>query len=79
MAGWSVIQRRQKATAIARTAIAKDAMSKGAHSTATRKMIGKLAAAEGGTLLLDEIGELPQESQAKLLAFLQSAYEAAAK
>jgi len=45
---------------------------KGAHSTATRKMIGKLAAADGGTLLLDEIGELPQESQAKLLAFLQS-------
>ncbi len=45
---------------------------KGAHSTATRKMIGKLAAADGGTLLLDEIGELPQESQAKLLSFLQS-------
>jgi Nif-specific regulatory protein len=45
---------------------------KGAHSTATRKMVGKLAAADGGTLLLDEIGELPQESQAKLLAFLQS-------
>ena len=45
---------------------------KGAHSTATRKMIGKLAAADGGTLLLDEIGELPAESQAKLLGFLQS-------
>jgi Nif-specific regulatory protein len=45
---------------------------KGAHSTATRKMIGKLAAADGGTLLLDEIGDLPQESQAKLLSFLQS-------
>jgi Nif-specific regulatory protein len=45
---------------------------KGAHSTATRRITGKLAAADGGTLLLDEIGELPQESQAKLLAFLQS-------
>jgi len=30
MAGWSVIQRRQKATAIAGTAMAKHAMSKGA-------------------------------------------------
>ena len=45
---------------------------KGAHSTATRKMVGKLAAAHGGTLFLDEIGELKLESQAKLLGFLQS-------
>jgi Nif-specific regulatory protein len=44
----------------------------GAHSTATRKILGKLAAAEGGTLLLDEIGELSLNLQSKLLQFLQS-------
>ena len=44
----------------------------GAHSTANRKMIGKLAAAEGGTLFLDEIGELGLSVQGKLLQFLQS-------
>ena len=32
---------------------------RGAHSTATRKVAGKVAAAEGGTLFLDEIAELP--------------------
>jgi Nif-specific regulatory protein len=30
----------------------------GAHSTATRRVEGKVAAAEKGTLLLDEIGDL---------------------
>jgi len=35
-------------------------------------MEGKLAAAEGGTLLLDEIGELPIGAQAKLLQLLQT-------
>jgi Nif-specific regulatory protein len=45
---------------------------KGAHSTATRRMPGKIAAAEGGTLMLDEIGELPLALQGKLLQFLQS-------
>lgn len=45
---------------------------KGAHSTAHRKTPGKIAAAEGGTLLLDEVGELPPSIQAKLLGFLQS-------
>jgi Nif-specific regulatory protein len=44
----------------------------GAHSTATKKTIGKLAAAKGGTLFLDEIGELPMSSQSKLLQFLNS-------
>lgn len=44
----------------------------GAHSTATRRIEGKLAAAEGGTLFLDEIGELAVSAQAKLLQFLQS-------
>lgn len=45
---------------------------KGAHSTATKRTPGKLAAAHGGTLLLDEIAELPLEAQAKLLQFVQS-------
>jgi Nif-specific regulatory protein len=44
----------------------------GAHSTATRRMPGKIAAADGGTLFLDEIGELPLALQSKLLQFLQS-------
>jgi Nif-specific regulatory protein len=44
----------------------------GAHSTATRRIDGKVAAAEGGTLFLDEIGELTPAAQAKLLQLLQS-------
>jgi Nif-specific regulatory protein len=44
----------------------------GAHSTATRPIEGKVHAAEGGTLLLDEIGEVPHAVQAKLLQLLQS-------
>jgi transcriptional regulator with GAF, ATPase, and Fis domain len=44
----------------------------GAHSTAVRRMEGKVAAAEKGTLFLDEIGDLAQPSQAKLLQLLQS-------
>ncbi|MEY2930759.1 MAG: hypothetical protein RL033_1508 [Pseudomonadota bacterium] len=44
----------------------------GAHSTATRRMDGKLDAAEHGTLFLDEVGELTLATQAKLLQFLQS-------
>ncbi|HWP65636.1 MAG TPA: sigma 54-interacting transcriptional regulator [Candidatus Limnocylindria bacterium] len=44
----------------------------GAHSTATRRIEGKVAAAEGGTLFLDEIGELTSSAQAKLLQLLQS-------
>jgi Nif-specific regulatory protein len=44
----------------------------GAHSTATRRIEGKVAAAEGGTLMLDEIGELAPAAQAKLLQLLQS-------
>lgn len=44
----------------------------GAHSTATSRMEGKVAAAGRGTLLLDEIGVLPPGAQAKLLQLLQS-------
>jgi Nif-specific regulatory protein len=45
---------------------------KGAHSTATRRMEGTIDAASGGTLLLDEIGEMPLSMQSKLLLFLQT-------
>ncbi len=44
----------------------------GAHSTATRRIDGKVAAAEDGTLVLDEVGELSQAAQAKLLQFLDT-------
>ncbi len=44
----------------------------GAHSTATRRMDGKVAAAENGTLFLDEVGDLSLPAQAKLLQLLQS-------
>jgi Nif-specific regulatory protein len=44
----------------------------GAHSTATRRMDGKVAAAENGTLFLDEVGDLCLAAQAKLLQLLQS-------
>jgi DNA-binding NtrC family response regulator len=44
----------------------------GAHSTATQRTEGKIAAAEHGTLLLDEVGDLPPPAQAKLLQLIQS-------
>lgn len=44
----------------------------GAHSTAQRRIDGKVAAAEHGTLFLDEIGDLSLQAQGKLLQLLQS-------
>jgi transcriptional regulator with PAS, ATPase and Fis domain len=44
---------------------------KGAFSGATRNHDGFVRAASGGTLLLDEIADLPAESQAALLRVLQ--------
>ena len=44
----------------------------GAHSTALRRVPGKVAAAEGGTLVLDEVDELSPACQAKILHLLQS-------
>jgi transcriptional regulator with GAF, ATPase, and Fis domain len=44
---------------------------KGSFTGATERRIGKFELASGGTIFLDEIGELPLELQAKLLRVLQ--------
>ena len=44
---------------------------KGAFSGAHRARQGRFATADGGTLLLDELGEMPLASQARLLRVLQ--------
>src|SRR5690606_28345905 len=44
---------------------------KGAFTGAVSQRVGRFELADGGTLLLDEIGELAPEVQAKLLQVLQ--------
>ncbi|MGC2210919.1 MAG: sigma-54 dependent transcriptional regulator [Candidatus Korobacteraceae bacterium] len=46
--------------------------TRGAFTGAVQSRLGKIHAAQGGTIFFDEIGELPLASQAKLLRFLES-------
>jgi len=45
---------------------------KGSFTGAVRKQVGKFVAADGGTIFLDEVGDMSARTQAKVLRVLQS-------
>jgi transcriptional regulator with GAF, ATPase, and Fis domain len=60
-------------TAIPRELIASELFGheKGAFTGATQRRLGRFELAHGGTIFLDEVGELPMETQVALLRVLQ--------
>lgn len=59
--------------AIQKTLVASElfGVERGAHSTAEKSRLGQVRAADKGTLLLDEIGDMPAEVQVSLLRMIQ--------
>ena len=64
---------RVNCAAVAPTLIASELFGheKGAFTGATQRRQGRFELAEGGTIFLDEVGELPEETQMALLRVLQ--------